>query len=82
MQANEFAAIRAASGLTIEKLRVWLRVADEKTVRRYEKGERPIPGPIEHLMEILKVAGPISRDDVRLMTILLKREFEKDAATP
>ena len=40
-------------GLTQTQLAAVLRVDDLRTIRRWEKGERAISGPVSYLMELL-----------------------------
>jgi DNA-binding transcriptional regulator YiaG len=50
MNAEQFKTIRADAQLTQADLAKRLRV-DVRTVRRWEAGDRTIPGPVEVLME-------------------------------
>lgn len=53
MSKEEFAAIRAAAGLSYSKIAEYLGVIS-RSAQRYESGERSIPGPVAKLMEQLK----------------------------
>ena len=53
MTAAQFAAIRERAQLTQSQLAARLRIEDLRTVRRYEKGERAVSGPVSLLMELL-----------------------------
>jgi len=53
MTAAEFAAIRRRAGLTQSQLAALLRIEDLRTIRRYEKDERAVSGPVSLLMEML-----------------------------
>lgn len=53
MTPANFRRIRRAAGLTIAGLARVLRVSDEKTIRRYEAGERTISGPVQIIMEMM-----------------------------
>jgi DNA-binding transcriptional regulator YiaG len=53
MTKEEFAAIRAAAGMTYQALADYLGV-ELRSVQRYESGERAISKPIEKLMRILE----------------------------
>ena len=53
MTKEEFAAIRAAAGLTYDALADYLGV-ELRSVQRYESGERSISGPVEKLMQLLE----------------------------
>ena len=53
MTPTTFKAIRQRAGLTQTGLAARLRVEDLRTIRRYEKGEREISGPVSLLMEML-----------------------------
>jgi len=50
---EEFAAIRAAAGMTFGALANYLGVI-LRSVQRYEAGDRHIPGPVEKLMRQLE----------------------------
>ena len=53
MTAAEFLDIRQRAGLTQTQLAERLRLDDLRTIRRYEKGERSVSGPVSLLMELL-----------------------------
>jgi transcriptional regulator with XRE-family HTH domain len=53
MTPERFRAIRQRAGLSQARLAALLRLSDGRTIRRYEAGERPIPGPVSLLMEML-----------------------------
>jgi DNA-binding transcriptional regulator YiaG len=53
MTPEQFRAIRKRAGLSQARLAALLRLSDGRTVRRYEAGERPIPGPVSLLMEMI-----------------------------
>lgn len=53
MTPQAFKAIRQRRGLTQSALAAVLRIDDLRTIRRYEKGEREISGPVSLLMELL-----------------------------
>lgn len=52
MTADQFRAIRRRLGLTQSQLAARLRIADARTIRRYEGGKVPITGPVSVLMEL------------------------------
>ena len=52
MTAAEFGSIRERAGISIPQLAEMLR-SDVRTVRRWEAGERGIPGPVSLLMEMV-----------------------------
>lgn len=52
MTAAEFSSIRERAGLSPSLLATMLR-SDVRTVRRWEAGERRIPGPVSLLMEMV-----------------------------
>ena len=52
MTPTEFKAIRHALGLSAQGLARALGVSDGRTVRRWEAGDRDIPGPVRVLMLI------------------------------
>ena len=54
MTPEQFKAIRKRAGLTTAGLAAHLRLADARTIRRYEDGSRPVSGPVSLLMEILE----------------------------
>lgn len=51
--AAEFKAIRKRLGLTQSELAAVLRISDLRTIRKWEKAEREISGPVSYLMELL-----------------------------
>lgn len=53
MSPAAFKAIRQASGRSVRQMATTLRIADESTIRRWEKGERAVSGPASILMELL-----------------------------
>lgn len=58
MTPNELKAIRKRAGLTQGQLAAFLRLADSRTIRRYEDGRREVSGPVAMLLEMLD-AGEI-----------------------
>jgi len=63
MTPTEFRRIRQALGLSTQGLARLLQVSDGRTVRRWEAGDRDIPGPVRVLMLLLK-SGVITPDDL------------------
>ena len=63
MTPTEFRRIRHALGLSAQGLARLLQVSDGRTVRRWEAGDRDIPGPVRVLMLILS-SGVITPDDL------------------
>jgi DNA-binding transcriptional regulator YiaG len=59
MTPATFQRIRAKLGMTQTQLAAVLRIEDIRTIRRWERGERAISGPVSLLMELL--------DDGRLL---------------
>lgn len=53
MSAQEVRHARAALGLSAERLARLVSVHDGKTVRRWESGERAVPGPVAVLLTAL-----------------------------
>jgi DNA-binding transcriptional regulator YiaG len=53
MTPATFQRIRAKLGMTQTQLAAVLRIEDIRTIRRWEKGERAISGPVSLLMELL-----------------------------
>jgi DNA-binding transcriptional regulator YiaG len=51
MTPDELKSARHALGLSAEGFARWVKVADGRTVRRWEAGERDIPGPVEVLVK-------------------------------
>lgn len=62
MTPKEFAAIRAAAGLTQQAIADYLGVL-LRSAQRYEYGERPIPKPIAKLMRMLAESPSIAARD-------------------
>lgn len=54
MQPSDLTAIRRRMGLTQDGLAKLMNV-DVRTIRRWESGERSIPGPAVALLELLKL---------------------------
>ena len=54
MTPEHFHTIQREAGLTNRKLAALLRVSDEKTIRRWQSGERPVSGPVSLLMELIE----------------------------
>lgn len=52
MTSTEFTTIRKRAGLTQSGLAALLRIT-LRAVQFYEAGQRPIPGPVEYLAELL-----------------------------
>ena len=50
MNAKQFAAARRKLGLSQADVALMFKVASDRTVRRWEMGERDIPGPVIVLM--------------------------------
>lgn len=53
MNPTTFKAIRERAGLTQSGLAARLRISDLRTIRKWEKGEREVSGPVSILMELL-----------------------------
>lgn len=53
MTPGELRRIRKAKGYSLAGLAKVLRIADLSTVHRWEKGQRPISGPVAILMEMI-----------------------------
>lgn len=54
MAPETFRSIRRAAGLSANELAKKLRIADGRTIRHWEAGDRPITGPTSILMEMLQ----------------------------
>ncbi|TXI08752.1 MAG: hypothetical protein E6Q76_06785 [Rhizobium sp.] len=50
MTPGDLKAARHALGLSAEALAKWVGVSDGRTVRRWEAGDRDIPGPVQVLV--------------------------------
>lgn len=53
MTPATFKTIRTRAGLSQSGLAARLRISDLRTIRKWEKGEREISGPVSLLMEML-----------------------------
>jgi DNA-binding transcriptional regulator YiaG len=53
MTPAEILAIRKRAGLTQTGLATLLRIANKRTVQRWEQGDVPITGPASILLELL-----------------------------
>jgi len=49
---HELKTARNALGLSADRFAATVGVADGRTVRRYEAGERAVPGPLERLLQL------------------------------
>ena len=56
MTPERFRKIRRDNGLTQSQLAAALRVSDLRTIRRWEKGDAQISGPVSLLMEAMEKA--------------------------
>ena len=56
MTPEHFRTIRTSLGLSLAQLAAIIRIEDIRTIRRYERGERSVSGPITVLMEMLEEA--------------------------
>jgi DNA-binding transcriptional regulator YiaG len=54
MTAAELKSARHALGLTVDGFARIVRVQSGRTVRRWESGERDIPGPVKVIVELLQ----------------------------
>ena len=54
MTRFEFKSIRHGLDISTQVMAHLLRVSDGRTVRRWESGERDIPGPAQVLMRLLE----------------------------
>jgi transcriptional regulator with XRE-family HTH domain len=51
MDKTRFKAIRKALGWSLAETRDYLGLKSERTIRRFERGDTPISGPVAKLME-------------------------------
>jgi len=65
MTPAEFKAIRRALGYSQEGVAELMGVASGRTLRRWEAGDRNIPGPVVKLMLLLD-SGVLTPDDLDL----------------
>lgn len=72
MTPTEFKAIRHVLGLSAQGLARALGVSDGRTVRRWEAGDRGIPGPVVRLMCLFEMCSPTPEN---LTQILKLREL-------
>ncbi len=61
MTPDDLRAARAALGLSAEGFARLVRVESGRTVRRWEAGERDIPGPVEVLVSALMASWSVRR---------------------
>lgn len=57
MTPSEFVEIRKRLGLSIAEIAEKLRL-DPRTIRRYEAGDRKVPGPVMALLDIFTTSPP------------------------
>jgi DNA-binding transcriptional regulator YiaG len=60
MKGEEIRALRNSLNLTQTEFAVLLRLADRRTVRRWETDEQEVTGPVSLLLELL-AAGELPR---------------------
>lgn len=61
MTPAELKSARHALGLSAEGFAKWVRVESGRTVRRWESGERDIPGPVQVLVEAAVTSRAVRR---------------------
>ena len=66
MTPAQIKTIRQQAGLSQTGLAAVLRIADLRTIRRWEKGDVPISGPASIIMEMLE-AGELPERFAELM---------------
>lgn len=59
MTPFEFQSSRKRLGLSVDEMARALRLADGRSVRRYEDGSRDISGPITLCLEYMLKHGPL-----------------------
>lgn len=59
MKPEELKAARHALGLSAEGFARWVQVGNGRTVRRWEAGERDIPGPVQVLVKAAMASAPV-----------------------
>lgn len=53
MTPTEIKSIRERFGLTQSELARMLRISDIRTIRRWEQGDVPVPGPASVVLELM-----------------------------
>jgi DNA-binding transcriptional regulator YiaG len=61
MTPDELKSVRHALGLSAESFALWVKVSDGRTVRRWESGERDIPGPVQVLVKAAMESRAVRR---------------------
>ena len=61
MLPDELRVIRGALGLSAEGLAALLQVQSGRTVRRWEAGEREVPGPVAVILKALAESQAVRR---------------------
>lgn len=59
MTPEELKSARLALGLSAGGFASWVNVADGRTVRRWEAGDRDIPGPVKVLVKAAMESQPV-----------------------
>lgn len=54
MDAKQVKQIRRDAGLSTRQLARLMRITDDRTVLRWEAGERPVTGPATILLELIE----------------------------
>jgi DNA-binding transcriptional regulator YiaG len=57
MTADDLKRVRRKLGWTTKHMAEQLRISDGRTVRRWEAGDRAIPGPVEVALEFFVAAA-------------------------
>ena len=81
MTPTEFKRIRHNLGLSAQGMARALGVSDGRTVRRWEAGDRDIPGPAIRLMHLLK-RGKITPQDLTYDLAIKNRDIVAAKMTP
>ena len=61
MTPTELRTIRATLGLSAEAMASLLQVQSGRTVRRWEAGEREVPGPVAVILTALRESQAVRR---------------------
>ncbi len=64
LSGEEFKKIRQGMGLTLTEMADWLFMVakwSERSIRRWEDGTNPIPGPV---VKALDLAGQVSKEGI------------------
>lgn len=80
MTPKEFRAIRRSLGLTQKGMAKAVRIADDRSIRGYEGGDRDISGPLTLCLDYIMAYGLLDRKIIENNSKKLKKLLDKEGA--